>query len=207
MARYARGKSTREEIIKEAMIVFAKNGYYEASLRDISARVGISHPGLLHHFPSKSDLLLAVLDARDAEDVRITLPLLEQGYDLVDAIVELVERNMERPGMVSLFAKLSAEATDPAHPAHEYFSERYRRTLEGFTLYFEELRRQEQLSPTLDPAEVAKALVALMDGLQVVWLYGWRSGLPDRHVDMPRIVREFLSSTGRGNTPETVTTG
>ncbi|WP_035832803.1 TetR/AcrR family transcriptional regulator [Jonesia quinghaiensis] len=194
MAQYARGKAKKDEIVREAMAVFAKHGYYEASLRDISARVGISHPGLLHHFPSKGHLLQAVLDARDAEDTAILMPMLESGHDYIDAVVKLVEHNMERPGMVSLFSKLSAEATDPQHPAHEYFARRYEKVLEGYTLYFMELNRQGLLSPSVDPTEAAKTFVALLDGLQVLWLYSWRSGDPDRRVDMPQIVRRFLTT-------------
>ena len=51
---YARGRATREEILDVAMQLFGEVGYRTASLREVASRVGISHPGLLHHFASKA---------------------------------------------------------------------------------------------------------------------------------------------------------
>ena len=42
--------------------MFAEHGYHGASLRDISAHIGISHSGMLHHFESKDVLLDGVID-------------------------------------------------------------------------------------------------------------------------------------------------
>ncbi|WP_245822959.1 TetR/AcrR family transcriptional regulator [Brachybacterium avium] len=58
--------SRREEILDAAAALFAERGYHGASLRDISRRVGISHPGMLHHFASKEALLGAVVDRLEA---------------------------------------------------------------------------------------------------------------------------------------------
>nr|MYU47886.1 TetR family transcriptional regulator [Streptomyces sp. SID7803] len=65
---YAKGRAKREEILDQAMAMFGEAGYRGASLRVIATRCGISHPGLLHHFPTKESLLLAVLEHRDAVD-------------------------------------------------------------------------------------------------------------------------------------------
>ena len=43
-------RSRREEILAGAAEMFAEHGYHGASLRDISRHIGISHPGLMHHF-------------------------------------------------------------------------------------------------------------------------------------------------------------
>lgn len=52
----------REQILKGALAVFARKGFTEATNRDIAEEVGIASPGLIYHYyPSKSDLLLAVL--------------------------------------------------------------------------------------------------------------------------------------------------
>jgi TetR/AcrR family transcriptional regulator len=57
-----RGCATRERLLRVAQSLFAERGYRGTSLRDISGRIGIKAPSLLHHFSSKEQIYLAVLD-------------------------------------------------------------------------------------------------------------------------------------------------
>ncbi|GHV44745.1 hypothetical protein FACS189492_1540 [Clostridia bacterium] len=58
------GKNT-EIIIMRATVVFAKNGYVGASLRDIAQAIGIKSASLYNHFSCKEDLWKAVLERAD----------------------------------------------------------------------------------------------------------------------------------------------
>jgi TetR/AcrR family transcriptional regulator len=57
-----RPPDTRDRVLVVAQALFAERGYRGTSLRDIAKRIGIKAPSLLHHFPSKQQLYLAVLD-------------------------------------------------------------------------------------------------------------------------------------------------
>ncbi len=65
---YAKTPQRRREILRAAAEVFTEQGYGATSMRQIAARVGISETGLAHHFPGKTDLILAVLQERERED-------------------------------------------------------------------------------------------------------------------------------------------
>ena len=114
---YAKGRAKRDEIIEAATGLFGEVGYRSASLREISSRVGISHPGLLHHFPTKQLLLQAVLERRDEADFAAFAQDVQDGVDYFESLARVIDRNATRPGIVELYSILSAEATSPDHPA------------------------------------------------------------------------------------------
>lgn len=189
---YAKGRAKRAEIIQTAILAFAEVGYHGASLRDIAARADISHPGLLHHFPTKAALLEAVLEYRDAVDDAAFAEDLARGTDFFEALVRIVERNQVRRPLVELFAGLSTEATTPDHPAHEYFRRRYERLVEQSTEVFEDRAARGGLAPGVAPAQAARSIIALMDGLQVQWLMSL-DGPKAQRVDMAAHLRAYLA--------------
>ncbi|MEP7762686.1 TetR/AcrR family transcriptional regulator [Sanguibacter sp. 25GB23B1] len=189
---YAKGRATRLEILETATTLFGELGYRSASLREISARVGISHPGLLHHFPTKESLLAAVLAHRDEVDEAAIDADLATGMDFFEALARVVERNAARPGIVELFSALSAEATSPDHPAHEYFRRRYADLLGRLTRELEQRAAAGALPPGTAPVDGARTVVALMDGLQVQWLF--ESGDEGAQVDMAAVLRAHVAT-------------
>lgn len=53
---------TKESILLNATVLFAKHGYTGVSMRDIAERIGIKSASLYHHFESKNVLWKAVLE-------------------------------------------------------------------------------------------------------------------------------------------------
>lgn len=185
--RPTKGERTRGHIIDTATELFSRSGYRAVSLRDIAARSGLSHAGVLHHFPNKEALLVHVLSRRDEIDAPLVLDPGLSHRELIDNLVEIVERNTGSPGLVSLFVNLSAEATDPAHPAHDYFFGRYRALREHLASAFAALL-DGRPGPT--PEIAATQFISLQDGLQVQWL------LDPGAVDMRAAVVSFLHTLG-----------
>lgn len=168
---YAKGRAKQAEIIGQAVALFGEVGYRGASLRELAARCGLTHPGLLYHFPTKQALLLAVLADRDRVDGELLLADGVVGLARLRRVVDVVARNAERRVIVEMFSALSAEATSTEHPAHGYFVERYRRALATTVADYEHAAAAGVLRPGTDPAEAGRQLIALMDGLQVQWLF------------------------------------
>lgn len=178
---YAKTAQRRREILQTAVEVFADYGYNGSSLREIAARVGLSETGLAHHFGGKQALLSAVIQEREDEDQAAFANAHLTG------IAELVRHNAQRPGLVQLFALLSAEAIVATHPAHEVFTERYERLREQVTEYLSGAQREGRIRADRDPGQAAVVLLALLDGLQIQWLY-------DRDVDMVAVFDAFYET-------------
>lgn len=192
--RAARGIATRELILDTAMDLFRTSGYKSTSVRDIAARAGITHPGLLYHFPTKESLLMAVLQRRDELDCDPVDFHSLDGRSLLAHLVAGVAKNATERGIVELFANLSAEATAPDHPAHDYFVGRYASLRTTLTRGLQELSDSAELRSGVEPHIAAAQLIALMDGLQIQWLL-------DPSTDMAAALRVYVD----GLLPERLT--
>ena len=185
---YAKTPARRQEILTAAVEVFSSAGFHKGSLRDVADKAGLSQAGVLHHFPSKNHLVEAVLSWRDDES-RQRFGRRTRGIDTIRALVELVEYNQAKtPELVELYATLSAEATTPEHPVHDYFVRRYAWVVDYIRRALEQAADERDLRPGVDCASAARCMVALMDGLQVQWLYDRAS------VDMAAEVRGYVQT-------------
>jgi AcrR family transcriptional regulator len=185
---YAKTEQRRQEILAAAFEVFSTSGYRAGSIQDIADKIGLTKTGLLHHFPSKEALLEAVLTLRDEDSWAAAGIVTDNGMETLNGIVRLVHNNTTVPGLVALHCVLSAESTDPTHPAHAYFQRRYDWVREVGGQAFADLDRRGKLRHGITPAAAARQLVALMDGLQVQWL------LDNSSVDMAGELKTFLGS-------------
>lgn len=161
----------RKEILRAAIETFGTKGSTNGTLNDIAEQVGITHAGVLHHFGSKQNLLLEVLEFRDQDDVaHLAERHIPDGPALFAHLVATAFRNALRPGIVQVYTVLSAESVTDDHPATSYFQNRYRQLRREVAAAFRELCAQEHVG---DPAAVDRAsasILAVMDGLQLQWL-------------------------------------
>ena len=177
-AARSRGEESKEAILAAARQLFAKHGYRGTSLASIAAAAGLSQPGLLHHYPSKDALLLAVLASRDSEGFRISMPQPQApSIGIIDGLAALVQHNESQPEVVALFSMLLGEAVAADHPAHEYFVQRYQRIRARVVQLLGEAQAAGILTPGIEPEALANVLIAVLDGLQFQWLL-------DQSVDM-----------------------
>lgn len=182
--RYAPSERRQAEIVAAAMELYAQRGFRTASTRDVAQAAGISEAGMRHHFPDKVSLLRAVLQRREDEDTE-KYGHRESGMDVLQGTLQVVEHNAATPGLVELYTVLSAEATEATHPAHGHFRQRYEWMATILVPAFDRLRDEGRLTAPTSSESLARQLVALMDGLQVQWLY-------DRSFDMAAEVRHFF---------------
>jgi len=62
------GQDRRNQLLKVAVDVFARQGFGGTKTRDIAAAAGVSEAILFRHFASKEDLYHAILDAKEDRD-------------------------------------------------------------------------------------------------------------------------------------------
>jgi AcrR family transcriptional regulator len=166
----------RGVILEEATRALSEKGFFGFRIQDVAQRCGLTNGGLLYHFASKEELMLAVLEERELREKaairnatgitslqRDGLPLALQHVRSV--LRAIVARGAEQAELVRLLHVLGAEALHTDHPAHAYFVEREKRVLGIFA---------EMLRPyATNPESTARQILASATGLEIQWL---RSG-------------------------------
>jgi AcrR family transcriptional regulator len=147
-ALFAKGEDRRQRILAVAQRLVAMNGGRGTSLSQIAQAAGVSTAGLLHHFESKEQLLHAVLDARDADD----LAQVDVSGDFIEQMTAATERFGRSHDLMGMFIVLQAENLNPDAPLHDRFFDRRR---DAVAIVTESIRRGQQAGryrPDLDPA-------------------------------------------------------
>jgi AcrR family transcriptional regulator len=163
-------------------------------MAEIARRAGISHTGLLHHFPRKETLLTAVLELQDERSARFLQehgtfgPERDPVIMLRGMVRTLVERD-RHAGLVELGAVLTGEAAAAAHPAHDHFAGRYADIRRFLSRLYVRLQAEGRLAGEVSPDELAAATIALSEGLHLQWLYS-----SDRRPDVDTVLIAVLGS-------------
>ncbi len=166
----------REQIVEVATDLVATHGFNGLSLQRVADGVGITQAGLLHYIGTKDGLLELLLDARydrqgtpqdfiDSGDPAAAHP---EGMSLPAYFRYLVAFNEARPRLMELYMTLGIEATNPDHPAHDYFINRPDQVWDYYSQFTWRLPPSIVEAggwPTMRPL-VEMALQA-MDGLQI----------------------------------------
>lgn len=164
---YAKSAEQRRRILDVAQDVFGRRGSHGASLREIADLAGMSQAGVLHHFGSKTGLLMAVLEERDQAS-RQQADTGATWDEQAQVARSMFERAIADRGLTQLFTTVTAESIVPGHPAHDFTVARYRRTAAEFTAALTEATPDEpDAAPATDMAGVARLVMAAMDGLQL----------------------------------------
>lgn len=74
-----------------ALSAFLDLGYHGATMRHIAQRAGLSVPGVYHYYPSKHDMLVAILDLTMDDLLRRSSAARDEGQDPVERFALLVE--------------------------------------------------------------------------------------------------------------------
>ena len=167
-----RTRLRKEQVIREAIRFFGQHGYHGTKLADIAKAAGVTEPGLLHHYPSKVQLLMDVLAERDRFD-RERFDPSRQGMagDLLASLQALVEYNQTVPGLVQLFTVLVAESINEQHPGHEFFMRRYQNVRQQSREAFQQMQARGEVRDDIPAEDLVVLVFALMDGLQIQWLF------------------------------------
>ncbi|MEU4559390.1 TetR/AcrR family transcriptional regulator [Actinoplanes sp. NPDC023936] len=185
---------TQDRILDAAEAVFASKGYRGGALNDVALAAGYTRAGLLHHFPSKEALLLAILERRDERLHALESIAPDESIgDVLSAVPRAFERYPELRMFIQLGHIVSAEASSPDHPAHDWSVARERQLREDLAKAVDRAKERGELAADIDSQALAALVLGAFEGLEAQWLL-------DDQVDIAsgmQILQRLLGSAAR----------
>ncbi len=155
----------REQILEAAMICFAKRGFHQASMHDISAEAGISVGLIYRYFKNKEEVIAAIA----AEHKKHIAELLERAGEaptLLEAMEILFTCHCEKrsPQIISAFVvDLFAEASRNTRVA-KILRNVVKTKSDGVAGLIARSPEGRKLAPWLNAHQIAEMIFAVNDG-------------------------------------------
>jgi AcrR family transcriptional regulator len=166
----------REAILNAAMEVFVTKGYQVATINDIAQQAGLSVGALYRYFPTKADMLLALVRERLGRAPELFARMAGRAEDPWERLVRCVELftsalRVRHPGTGRLLLVTLAEAVQDGEVRqglHDRFA--------GLVRYVEGIVAEGVASgrfrADVEPRTVAALLLSLADGVAIYWVTG-----------------------------------
>src|SRR6202047_512458 len=175
----------RSQMLHAAVVCFAKHGFHQASMHDISAEAGISVGLIYRYFQNKEAVISAMAD-RHKKEIHEMLERAQQAPTLLESLEILFTAHCceNEPRVTSAFVvDLFAEASRNPRVA-ELVRDVCESTMNGVTDLI--ARSPEAKSSHLSPRELAEVIFAVNDGMLMRDVL-----LPDRTIAADRRARHL----------------
>lgn len=138
MERIKATSKARQRILETADRLFYEEGFRAVGIDRIIAEAGVAKATLYVHFPSKDDLILAVLEQRERSTTEFFRTSMERHAKVkgpLGPFFAALREWFESPGFRGCaFQNATVELADPAHPGTEFsrgFKRRFGEFLRG----------------------------------------------------------------------------
>jgi TetR/AcrR family transcriptional repressor of uid operon len=156
----------RTQILDAALVCFAKRGFHQASMHDISAEAGIS-VGLIYRYFENKDAVISAMADRHKEEIHEVLERAKQAPTLLESLEILFTAHCceDAPQVVSAFVvDLYAEASRNPHVA-DLVRDVLQTAMDGVTDLIARSPEAENVAHGLTPDELAELIFAVSRGM------------------------------------------
>src|SRR6266536_609056 len=156
----------RSQILDAALVCFAKRGFHQASMHDISAEAGISVGLIYRYFENKEAVISAMAD-RHKKEISEMLERAQQAPTLLESLEILFTAHCceDAPQVVSAFVvDLYAEASRNARVA-DLVRDVLQTAMDGVTELIARAPEAEGTAHGLKPHELAELIFAVSRGM------------------------------------------
>jgi len=163
--------NTQEQLLDLGEALIRARGYGGFSYADLASEAGIRKASVHHHFPKKGDFGLAVLD-RYSDRLAIALGDIaatsRSGAQSMTGAIKLYRDALDQGERMCLCAALAADSSLLTDPMRTMLKRANAMTVDWIEQVLLTGRRDRSIAVSGDPAEEAVAILAQLQGAQLV---------------------------------------
>jgi TetR/AcrR family acrAB operon transcriptional repressor len=167
---------TRATLLKTALSVFSAKGYAAATLDDVAKAAKVTRGAIYWHFKSKADLYNTLVQEFSARGAAVVQQAVAEGGMLIEILrrvfvrqCALIEEDKEARAVMEL-ALFKTGLEPELQPGRKRQLEASTALVAGLTDVMQQGIAQSVLRNDIDPADMARAFLALENGAIQLWL-------------------------------------
>ena len=156
------------QILDAALVCFAKRGFHQTSMHDISTEAGIS-VGLIYRYFENKDAVISAMADRHKKEIQEVLERAQQAPNLLESLEILFTAHCceDAPQVVSAFVvDLYAEASRNSHVAN-LVRDVLEIAMDGVTDLIARAPESQNAAHNLTPKEMAELIFAVSRGMMM----------------------------------------
>jgi len=167
------GGDKRERILRAAVKVFARKGFYASRVSEIARAAGVADGTIYLYFKSKDELLTSLFEDRIAPLLtllRDECARVDTGPGRLRRLIELQLGLLE--GERDLAEVVTVNLRQSTRLLKQYATRRFTEYLELMATVVADAQRAGEFRPDVSPRIVARAIFGALDGIALTWALG-----------------------------------
>lgn len=164
----------KESIVVTTIDVMNEFGVQALSTREVAKREGVSESAIFKHYPKKSDLIYAVLDAYSKGEQEIFDSIVKKDLEVKQAIVSFIENYttyfQDYPAITSIAQGLDEMSYHPAHKDQVKLIIENRHNF--MTQLIERGQKGGEIKGDSDKELLAEVIMGTLNGICLNWRIG-----------------------------------
>jgi AcrR family transcriptional regulator len=166
----ARGEATRNDILQVARQLFSEHGYHTTGIADIQSATGLTKGAFYHHFSSKEDVALAVLERVQADYHERLFAAAMERATARERVIAALDRGLtlnQSPDWCNcrMMATLCTEMTSADERLRETILAMHRGMYDFWVELLEGCEREGDLREGMRPSYGAQLIVSALMGM------------------------------------------
>ncbi|MEZ4392177.1 MAG: TetR/AcrR family transcriptional regulator [Polyangiales bacterium] len=168
-----RGGDKRERILRGAVKVFAKKGFYASRVNEIARAAGVADGTIYLYFKSKDDVLTSLFEDRIVRLIGLLRAEVERSVGAEQRVRRLIEFQLELlEGERDLAEVITVNLRQSTRLLKQYGTRRFVEYLDLMAQVVADGQRAGELREDVSPRIMARVIFGALDGIAMTWALG-----------------------------------